>query len=638
MVELIVCLLILHYVKVFLFGGSPDVLSCGLFGWTSSNKDNWNALKKFKFEMLGVEMDARGGDGTGIAYDNVICKSETIKKFDEFWRGDNVPGILKHPVIVGHDRKASVGIKSYDNTQPICFMGKDKRVVTSILAHNGTLHNHEDLFKKHKAEIHYGLDTSQMSDSQMLALLIDKVGFSILNEYNGAAAILYMNSDVPGVLYAYHGKSRTREAFAETEERPLYYAVVDEDIWICSTSSALEKIIPDKGLIKELPFNEVFKIEGNKMTSVFKVNRSGCTQYVGFEKTVYYTGKAAHHTGYNDDWYNNSGEYAGGTLDYRKTKANKQLQLPYPSKDVVQNLNELPIVGKPANCLYWDRGRFYVDNVIANGLITVALNGVIIKNNLANVSNSIHSFYFWEGNMVKGRDEYIEAKIYFDDNKENMSDKRIFMAVADYFVMPYIVPPTIGGDDNVVYNNEMNKESGICDSLFTGAIVPLFSTRRLSFTNGKLTGYDFAGPYSRLGQFFKYSEAWPEEFYEWEREYRLQKRIKNIEVRKDAETTKSSDVVCECPECMGTGINNRTKCDYCEGLSTVSGDVIEKSMNSMLEKAEIVSALCEENKVKTAIRQMVDDGISVLEEPDVVIVTRTILNKLITIKQLLKNA
>lgn len=636
MVELVVCLLILHYIKIFLFGGRSNVLSCGLFGWASSSKDNWNALKKFKFEMLGVEMDARGGDGTGIAYDNLICKSEVIKKFDDFWRGNNVPGSLKYPTIIGHDRKASVGIKSYDNTQPICFVNKDKRAVKSILAHNGTLHNHEELFKKHKAEIHYGLDTSQMSDSQMLALLLDKVGFSILNEYIGAAAILYMDNKEPGVLYAYHGKSRTREAFVETEERPLYYATIDEDIWLCSTRYALEKVIPSKELIRELPFNEVFRIEGIKLTSVFKVDRSNCTQFAPLEKGTYYTGRYG--AGYAGNYGGYAEEYACDTIESRRKNKSKQLQLPYPPKDVVPRLNELVAINKAPTTLCWDKGRFYIGDTLAQGLLKIALNGSLITNNLANVNNSIRAYYFWDGNMLKGRDEYIEAIMYRDENINKITDRELLMSIADYFVMPYIVPSIIGGDDNIMLDNEVNKITGLCDIPFTGKIVPLFSTKNLSFTNGVLTATDFSGPYSRLDQFNKNCENWPEEFYEWEKEYKSQGSTPERVIIEKPEETKGSEIVCECPECMSMGVNNKIKCPHCDGSMTVSGDVIERAMLTIMEEAEIVSALTEENKVKTAIQQVVEDGISILEEPDVVIVTRTVLNKLITIKQLLKNA
>ena len=151
---------------------------CGLFAWSSNNKDNWDPLNKFKFELLGIEMDSRGGDGCGIAYDSTICKSEKVKKFEEIWRtrSSAIPNDLKFPVIIGHDRKASVGEKSYENTQPIFFEEKDdENDIPVILAHNGTLLNHEELYKKHNSEIHYKLDTSKMSDSQMLALLLNKV-------------------------------------------------------------------------------------------------------------------------------------------------------------------------------------------------------------------------------------------------------------------------------------------------------------------------------------------------------------------------------------------------------------------------------------------------------------------------------
>ena len=308
MAEITILLLILHYIRFFLIGGS-DILACGLFGFSSNSPDKWNALTRFKFELLGVEMDSRGHDGTGIAYDNMVDKSEIIKNFDDFWRLDRVPSLLKYPAIIGHDRKASVGIQSYENTQPI-FFPDTTDPIGGILAHNGTLYNHEELYKKHEAEAHFGLDTSKMSDSQMLALLIERIGWQILNEYIGAAALLYMNANEPGITYVYHGKSNNRKGVVmESEERPLFYAKEDDNIWFCSTRSALERIIRDKKSIEEVPTNKVFRVEGNTMTEIFAVNRDDCYQFE-------YTAPVSRTPAYNDDYDYSGSYYCGGYYDH----------------------------------------------------------------------------------------------------------------------------------------------------------------------------------------------------------------------------------------------------------------------------------------------------------------------------------
>jgi hypothetical protein len=95
MTNFIIILLIFQYIKTLIIGNDKSVLCCGIWGFSSKRKDGWNALSRWKFQTLGVEMDSRGGDGCGIAFDNTVHKSENILKFDEFWRSEYVPNTLK---------------------------------------------------------------------------------------------------------------------------------------------------------------------------------------------------------------------------------------------------------------------------------------------------------------------------------------------------------------------------------------------------------------------------------------------------------------------------------------------------------------------------------------------------------------
>ena len=97
--NIIVLLLIAHLFVQFLFKPVNSTLNCGLFGWSSTKKENWTPLARFKFELLGVEMDTRGGDGCGVAYDGSVTKSVELKKFDELWRTDCIPHALERPMI-----------------------------------------------------------------------------------------------------------------------------------------------------------------------------------------------------------------------------------------------------------------------------------------------------------------------------------------------------------------------------------------------------------------------------------------------------------------------------------------------------------------------------------------------------------
>ena len=610
--------------------GGSDILICGLFGFSSTNAQNWNALTRYKFEVLGVENDVRGGDGIGIAYDNMVDKSEEIKKFDDFWRLNRVPSLLKYPAIIGHDRKASIGSKSYDNTQPI-FFPETTDPIGSILAHNGTLCNHYELYKKHKAEAHFGLDASKMSDSQMLALLIERVGWQILNEYIGAAALLYMNANEPGITYVYHGESANRKGvFVKSEERPLFYGKDGENIWFCSTRSALEKIIMDKKSIEEVPTNKVFRVEGNTMTEIFAVNRDECYQYE-YTAPTYKT-----HT-YDDHDYSGS-YYGGGYYDSygrynKKDKTQKQSQLQLPYATTASKLSEIYALTKNADTIYWERGIMCVNGLPLHGQVSINRTGFMggDKNNVGyNISK--FSFYFWEGNLLKGRDEWIEALEFWDANCDIISPREIMQSIAVNFVFPFVIPETINGDDNVVYSTIVNPITKICDKRFSGALLPLYSTKEIFFSDGEVNKVSHSGKYVTIDAIMKYMDLFPEEYDAWEADYiDKQKKI-------ECNTSKDAEIInYECPECQGTGFNGKEFCPVCKGDRVISEESINSMVDALPDVMKYVNTISEEAKITITITDMVEEGISILEDPDYQIQSKDVYNKLITIKHMLKN-
>ena len=609
--------------------GGSDILACGLFAFSSTNAQNWNALTKYKFEVLGVENDVRGGDGVGIAYDNQVDKSEEIKKFDDFWRMNRVPSTLEHPVIIGHDRKASVGAKTYDNTQPI-FFPDTTDPIGSILAHNGTLFNHEELYKKHKAEAHFGLDTSRMSDSQMLALLIERIGWQILNEYIGAAALLYMNANEGGIMYVYHGESIARKGVTmKSEERPLFYAKDGENIWFCSTRSALEKIVMDKKSIEVVPMNKVFRIDGNTMTEVFSVNRNMCYQYE-------YTAPV---NSANDDYdYDYSRSYSGNSYFDKSGNLKKKDEKRYGTQMILPpfkptKLSEDATTYKPSNTVYWERGFMCTDGQQLHGLVKITRTGAI-ESNPMNVGYNFdkHAFYFWKGNLMKGRNEYIAAFMFYNNHKNSLSEEIILRSIADDFVYPFVVPEIIGGDDNIIYSTSLNPTTDTCDKRYSGTILPVLTCRELVFGDGELIRSCKTDKYVTLDTIYPYRDSFSEEFLEWENQYIDEQKAQDVlyELPKDQ--------LYECPDCMGTGFEGREFCPVCEGSRTVGEEYITTALeDDFKNNCEYISTITEEAKITIAISDMIEDGISILEEPEHIIRSKSVLNKLKTIKQILKD-
>jgi predicted glutamine amidotransferase len=620
--NIIIILLILHYARILLFKSNPGILFCGLFAWSSTRKKNWNKLAKFKFELLGVEMDARGGDGCGISYDNYVNKSEKVKKFNDFWRFDRVPKELTHPAIIGHDRKASVGAQSYENTQPIFFPDTKEDPISSILAHNGTLYNHEELYKKHKAEAHFKLDTSKMSDSQMLALLIERIGWQILGEYNGSAALLYMNANETGVMYVYHGKCPTRKNIVlETEERPLYYAVDGEDIWFCSTKTALEKIIQDVKDIQEVPFNKVFRVVGNTMEEVASIDRSKCHQFEFAETTTRYGGL---YDGYSE-WDADEREWVDG----RNKKKHNLPTMTYTNL----KLSEIVSATKEAKTIYWERGLICMDGIPCHGLVTMTRLGCADPAKYPLMPR--YSFYFWNGNLVYDRDSYQEMIIFNDQNRESglLNEKEILMSIAVGFYWPYIVPEFLGGNDNVLYSTKVNPRTQMCDNRFSGELKPVLSTKIVTVAGGTVSKVFYNDTYKNLDPILGIAESFPEEFAEWQSEY---EKGKKRDAMKNQEAS-AEEILYDCPVCMGSCFKNSVACTTCDGEGTVSQEVIDEAFADMNKYSQYVEAISEEAKISLVVSQAVESGIDLLEEPEMVEYTNDTLNKLKIIKKIIND-
>lgn len=645
LLNIIILLLIAHLFVQFLFKPSPNTLNCGLFGWSSTNKNNWTPLNKFKFEVLGMQMDTRGGDGCGIAYDNVVDKSSVIKLFDDFWRAGRVPDELQHPSILGHDRKASVGDKTYENTQPIFFQFKDKTAVFSILAHNGTLFNHKALYEKHKLEVHYDeTDVKNMSDSQVLALLIERVGWSILEEYTGTAAILYQTAKEPGVMYMYHGRSAIRGAVVASEERPLYYAIDGDDFWVCSTKTALGTIIQDVKTIVEVPFNEVFRVRGNTVESVVKIDRSKATQMEEWTASSNVNRNWSCNRHEDDEW-----DYETCSWVPKKPKAigfqsggagstvTRQVVVP------ITLLTKDEAVGKSVNRIYWEAGlwrrivTFGKETEVLHGPLTIGIGGEIMKFGTESHGQTKH-IYFWAGNLCQNREAYIRCIELVDRFKDIVSEKVLYTIIGGNFAYPFIIPDIYGGDDNKVYNNNLsyskkiNGESvDVYDYNWTGQITPIGRSVTFNFIRGELKN-STVGSYTSYSAFEEYSDKYPDEFLEWQHTYMEDSKAN----AKESEEENPEDMLFECPDCDGTGYFGTKKCPTCNGTCEIDFETLQKLLERFERDIEFLPVFSEELKYRESLLKIVTRGIEVLEEPDLVSKSRGMLDKLIKIKNVIE--
>lgn len=258
----------------YIFKINFSVLSCGIFAWVGKD------IKYFRrdlFNILGMYNDNRGGDACGLYYDDNWYKGigNTAKYEKLIVENDlhNTLKLKKYPVIIGHDRKTSVGHDTIINAQPVVLVDFNTEELLLIQAHNGTISNYYSLAKKYNVELITG-----ESDSIAIAKLIDTVGWKILAEYEGSGAFVINKKDEPNILYAFHGKSKVTEyATTLTEERPLAYLTFPgKGTYISSDINHLKNIsIPKKEIIPcEFRHNVLYKLEGDSVTEFMDIDRT----------------------------------------------------------------------------------------------------------------------------------------------------------------------------------------------------------------------------------------------------------------------------------------------------------------------------------------------------------------------------
>lgn len=269
--NIIIIYLLIGLLVNYILGINFSTLSCGIFAWVG--KDT-KFFRRDLFNILGMYNDSRGGDGCGIYYDNNWMKGiGTSAKYEKLIVDYNLHNELKlktNPVIIGHDRKVSVGSISLDNVQPVVLVDENDNT-SFVQAHNGTITNYRALATKYKVDIENG-----DSDSVVLSKLIDKVGWSILEEYEGSAALVIYNIENSNVLYAFHGRSKASEYAVMSNERPLAYITFPgKGTYISSDIAHLNNLsIPDKKIIPyEFKYNVLYRLEGDTITEELEVHR-----------------------------------------------------------------------------------------------------------------------------------------------------------------------------------------------------------------------------------------------------------------------------------------------------------------------------------------------------------------------------
>jgi len=353
-IKIILILLFVHYLQLYIVKPKYNKLYCGIFAWSGKDPKKFN---KDKFDKLGIFNIDRGKDSCGVSFDGEVYYGlNTEKLYSKFIVNREIKP-LKYPVVIGHTRQASVGnIVNERNAHPFGFGNNSEGNYEFVGCHNGTLYNHKDLASTFKIDTTETVKVQsdhnpngfyetirQKIDSEILLEIIYKTkNFKVLSQYNGAAALVFTNTNEPNVIYVWKGASKWYDYtnYDIEEERPLfYYKETKNSLYISSIQESLETIggIANVNLFT-FSQNTVYKITDGDVENAEKILVSRKDQFQK-EIVMSYTKKS-------NSYYNNIANAYGDTTLFdnepyvERNKNSKIIQLPAANKVYINpNLN-----------------------------------------------------------------------------------------------------------------------------------------------------------------------------------------------------------------------------------------------------------------------------------------------------------
>lgn len=371
---------------------------CGIFAWAGKNPKTFN---RDKYDILGIYNIERGRDSCGVSYDGDIYPGvDGLKLYSQFLVANKV-NPKKIPVVIGHTRQASAGnIVNAENAHPFGFGSTEDNNFEFIGCHNGTLYNKTELAElyditttvteeHHSAHAITTKTRSKIDSEILLECLYKSKDYSVLSKYNGAAALVFTNTNEKNVISVWKGASKFYDYASNQvqEERPLfYYKQSKNSLYISSIEHSLVAI---GGVVGKTVFsfdeNTIYRITDGDIDNAEKiaVSREGATQKESYTTKRNYGGSNTYHNGafnFNDDAYFEDEHYKkpGYNNVLALAYKNKNTNITTPSNQSSKLKSEFNIYNESTpvninlygNKIYYNKFRYWRTGHVITGIYT----------------------------------------------------------------------------------------------------------------------------------------------------------------------------------------------------------------------------------------------------------------------------
>lgn len=463
---------------------------CGIWAYSGKN------FNKYKFNILGIFNDSRGGDSCGLFLSNKKKKqigygADKTKLYSEYIASGVELDFENINFALGHARKASVGGIGWAQAQPVVIKD-DNDKVKFVMIHNGTITNFRELARKYNVKFEY-----TETDSQVFARIVYLNGYDVIKEYDGAGAFMFWDSrDGNDTIKVFKGASLYYQFDDELYiERPLFFCMNKGSIYISSIESSLNFINDDNSEVIAVKENTLFTISGGKIIGEDLIDRSKSFGTYPLAHNSKYKPAISYNS--THPW-NNSNKYSAGDEwdEYFQNQDESFLGKQYKSLEKKTDQNHINILSSvwtdciitdfvkgntPKNRVYFDVcGLYMLDGNLCDGIMALTNAGyTVIDTKSANYS-SWKTYYFIEGVLMNSYFDYLCAREFCKLNFPGdgaFEIEPVFLAKysATPVPMTYVDPKT--GCEYLTFY----KSSGGDDIEFNGVMEPYFTFTKTKY-------------------------------------------------------------------------------------------------------------------------------------------------------------